>query len=192
MDLSKMSDSDLQALASGDMAKVSDAGLQLLAGQSPRAPSVLDAPNALATGFFRGATRLAGLPVDTVANVIDLGKAALGAPYTALTGKPAPEALQVRDRADIAGSGENLLRALSKNKVTDAIVNPANPEYEGGYLQAIGGGLAGATTPAQAATLALGAALGKGVYDWVKACMTLRATTHWRYQRLWHRWPRQT
>lgn len=165
MDLSKMSDSDLQALASGDMAKVSDAGLQLLAGQSPRAPSVLDAPNALATGFFRGATRLAGLPVDTVANVIDLGKAALGAPYTALTGKPAPEALQVRDRADIAGSGENLLRALSKNKVTDAIVNPANPEYEGGYLQAIGGGLAGATTPAQAATLALGAALGKGVYD---------------------------
>ena len=166
MDISKLSDSDLRAIERGDLSAVSDEGLLALsAADSGQESSALDAPNALASGFMRGLTRMAGAPVDTVANVLDLGKAALGAPYTALTGKPAPEALQVRDRADVLGSGENLLRHLGKTKVTSALVNPANPEYEGGYLQAIGGGLAGATTPAQAATLTLGAAMGKGVYD---------------------------
>lgn len=166
MDISKLSDSDLRAIERGDLSAVSDEGLLALsAADSGQESRALDAPNALASGFMRGLTRMAGAPVDTVANVLDLGKAALGAPYTALTGKPAPEALQVRDRSDVVGSGENLLRTLGKNKISSAVVNPANPEYEGGYLQTIGGGLAGASTPAQAATLALGAAMGKGVYD---------------------------
>lgn len=165
MDMTKLSDADLQALADNDLSRMSAEGLQLLAGPAERAPHLLDAPNALATGFFRGATRLAGLPVDTVANVLDLGRAALGTPYAALAGKPVPKALQLPDRADVLGSSENMLRALGKNKFTSAMVNPADPEHEGGYLQAIGGGLAGATTPAQAVLGAAGSVLGKATYD---------------------------
>lgn len=42
MDLSKLSDADLQAIAAGDMTKVSDAGLRMLAGKA--APSAPEAP----------------------------------------------------------------------------------------------------------------------------------------------------
>ena len=127
--------------------------------------SILDAPNALASGFFRGLTRMAGAPVDAVANVLDLGRAAFGAPYIAATGKEPPKFLQIPDRSDVTGSGENLLRNLGKNKVTSAMVNPKNPDYEGGYLQTIGGGIAGATSPAQAAMGAASAIAGKSAYD---------------------------
>lgn len=127
--------------------------------------SALDAPNALASGFNRGLVRLAGAPTDAVANVLDLGRAALGAPYIALTGKAPPEFLEIPDRSSVTGSGENLLKTLGKAKVTSALVNPQNPEYEGGYLQAIGGGLAGATTPAQAAAGLASTLAGKATYD---------------------------
>lgn len=39
MDLSKLSDEDLQAIASGDLTKVSDAGLSILGGQAPAQPA---------------------------------------------------------------------------------------------------------------------------------------------------------
>ena len=43
MDLSKLSDADLQALAGGDMTKLSDEGLGILAGNvAPKEPSFLD------------------------------------------------------------------------------------------------------------------------------------------------------
>lgn len=105
----------------------------------PQKESMLDAPNAMASGFNRGLTRLAGLPVDTMANVLDLGRAAIGAPYTAITGRPVPAALQVTDRASVPGSGDWLLKQAGKNAVTSAAVNPQNPAYEGGYAQAAGG-----------------------------------------------------
>ena len=41
--------------------------------QNERSP-IVDTGNAVGTGYFRGLTRLAGLPVDTAANVLDLGK----------------------------------------------------------------------------------------------------------------------
>jgi hypothetical protein len=103
--------------------------------------------------------------VDVLANVVDLGKAAIGAPYTAITGKPAPDALMPLDRSKVIGSGDWLLKQAGKNKVTSAVVNPANTDYEGGYLQAIGGGMALATNPMQAALGAASAVAGKGVYD---------------------------
>lgn len=166
MDLTKLSDADLLALQSGDLSKVSDEGLAHLTGEAPaRKPSVLDAPNALTTGLTRGLVRLAGMPTDAVANVIDLGKAALGAPYTAVTGKPAPEMLQLTPREDTVGTGDWLLKQAAKNKAASAMVNPANPDYEGGYTQAVGGALAGATTPAQAAMAATGAIAGKYAGD---------------------------
>jgi len=172
MDLSKLSDADLAALQSGDLTKLSDAGLAQLSGTPQKAPetpqdrtSWADKLNALATGFNQGLLRLAGLPVDTVANVIDLGKAAIGAPYTAITGKPAPEMLQLRDRAEVAGSGENLIRATPEK-----MVRAQNPDYEGGYLQAAGSALPTLAVPgsgkaalAQTATNVAGALAGKFV-----------------------------
>lgn len=134
------------------------------------APAV-DAPvmgplSAISTGFNRGMVRLAGLPVDTMANIRDLGKAAIGAPYQAITGKTPPEWLQVGDRAADIGSGENMLRAMSRNGVTNSMVNGlADPSYEGGYLQAAGGAAAGAFTPNQLAMSVLSGVAGKATYD---------------------------
>lgn len=177
MDLSKLSDADLQALQSGDLSKVSDTGLSQLSGAPVKSvtptenpvvqPRLTDKPNAVGTGFNQGMLRLAGLPVDTVANVIDLGKAALGAPYTAITGKPAPGMLQLRDRADVKGSGENLIRAMP-----EGAVRAQNPVYEGGLLQTAGSALptlfvpgSGKQMVAQAATNVAGALSGKLVGD---------------------------
>ena len=42
VDLSKLSDAELQAIASGNMASLSDETLQILAGQTPQQPSTLE------------------------------------------------------------------------------------------------------------------------------------------------------
>jgi hypothetical protein len=136
-------------------------------------PSVLDAPNAVATGFNRGLVRLAGLPVDTVANVVDLGKAGLGSAYTAVTGKPPPQALELTDRRNVVGSGDYLVDRVGKERDwRAALINPANPEYEGGYLQTAGAGLNALINPntrAQAVNQAVlgvtGAVGAKAAYD---------------------------
>lgn len=155
MDLSKLSDADFAALEAGDLSKLSEEGFAHLEGLGGRsvvkpekkrpASSLTDALNAIGTGANQGMLRLAGFPVDTVANVLDLGKAALGTPFL-LAGKVPPKALQVGDRADVVGSGENLIRAVPK-----AYVQAQNPDYEGGFIQAAGRGLPGAMNPAQAA-----------------------------------------
>ena len=120
---------------------------------SKQEASPLDAPNAVATGYNRSLAGLAGLPVDTIMNVVDLGKAAIGTPVTALTGKT-PEILNVNsDRSGIVGSRDWILSQARKTGVGRAIVDPMNPEYEGGYLQAAGGGLAAVMNPSSRAQL---------------------------------------
>ncbi|RYF31695.1 MAG: hypothetical protein EOO23_01740 [Comamonadaceae bacterium] len=109
--------------------------------------AIADTGNAIGTGYFRGLTRLAGLPADTAANVLDLGKAALGAPYIAMTGKAPPAWLEIGDRSKVTGSGDNLLKNISRTRPGDFMVNPQNPVDEGGYAQAIGGGLTGVIRP---------------------------------------------
>ncbi len=163
MDLSKLSDSDLEALQSGDLTKLSDAGLNHLSGKptkTSREESLSDIPNAFGTGFNQGLTRLAGLPVDTVANVLDLGKAALGSAYTGITGKTA-DALQLRPREEVTGSGDWLMKQAEKSKLASQALHAQNPEYEGGYLQAAGASLPGSTTPGQAAVNVAGGLAGK-------------------------------
>lgn len=103
--------------------------------------------NAVGTGYFRGLGRLAGLPVDTVMNVIDLAKAGIGAPYQAITGKPAPDWTMPADRSKIVGTGENILGMIRKIPGGSALIDPANPEYEGGYLQGAGGAANGLMRP---------------------------------------------
>lgn len=132
---------------------------------------VIDGGNAVGTGFFRGLTRFAGLPVDTAQNVIDLGKAVLGMPYL-LAGKVPPDALQLRDRKTVVGSGDYLVDKLSKTAPGNLMINPVNPDYEGGYLQAGGAGLTAVLSPNnarqainQAALGVTGAVGGKAVVD---------------------------
>jgi hypothetical protein len=104
----------------------------------------MDAGNAVGTGFWRGVSRLAGLPVDTVQNVIDLGKAGAGVVYREATGNAVPASLQVNgDRSDVVGSSDWILKQARKSDTGRLMVDPANPDYEGGYLQAAGGSLAG-------------------------------------------------
>jgi len=59
MDLSKLSDADLQAMAAGDMAKVSDAGLRAIAGQTapPPEPEIKTDDPGLWGAFLIGAGR---------------------------------------------------------------------------------------------------------------------------------------
>lgn len=136
--------------------------------------TVADASNAIGTGYWRGAVRFAGLPVDTVQNVIDLGKAGLGTAYHEVTGKPIPESLQVNlDRSNTVGSSDWLLKQARKSAAGRLMVDPANPAYEGGYLQAAGGSLAGGVVKPQSlpqlvnqvGSSVISSTLGKAAYD---------------------------
>jgi hypothetical protein len=133
---------------------------------------VLDTGNAIGTGFQKGLLRLAGLPVDTVANVRDLLKAGAGTVYQAATGKTAPDFLQIGDRSNDIGSGDNLIKNAQKTSIGRTLTDPVNPDYRGGYSEAVGGGLTGVVNPVSArqainqALLSVGGAVaGKGVYD---------------------------
>jgi len=92
-----------------------------------------DSLSAIASGANQGLARLAGLPVDAIANVRDLLKAGAGAAYIAATGKEQPQWLQLTDRAKDIGSGDSIINAMPAS-----MMHAANPEDEGGYLQAIG------------------------------------------------------
>lgn len=122
--------------------------------------AVLDTANAAGTGYNRGMLRLAGLPVDTIANVIDLGKAGIGSAYTAATGKAPPSALELTPRSRIPGSGDWMIEQARRTAPGAAVLDPVNPEYEGGYAQAVGGGLNAVINPQSRAQLVNQAILG--------------------------------
>lgn len=122
--------------------------------------AALDGVNAVTTGLNRAAVRLAGLPVDTVANVVDLLKILPGMAYTESTGKAPPDWLQIKDRGDTGFTGDWLLKQARKTNLGKTLVDPVNPDYEGGYLQAGGGGLTAAINPQSRAELVNRAMLG--------------------------------
>jgi hypothetical protein len=70
-----------------------------------------------AKGVGVGGLALAGLPVDTVANVLDLGKAAAGTIYHEATGKPIPEALELQPRDQILGSSAQIINSVAGDKL---------------------------------------------------------------------------
>lgn len=149
-------------------------GLSVQSQPQGTGSQAVDAGNAVGTGFWRGAARIAGLPVDTVQNVIDLGKAGAGTVYGELTGKPVPKALEVNpDRSNVVGSGDWLLKQTRRSKGGRLMVDPVNPDYEGGYLQNTGSALAGGVVgpqslPQLANQVILSTAsanAGKAVYD---------------------------
>lgn len=133
---------------------------------------VLDTGNALGTGYLRGLVRsTVGLPGDTAANIVDLGKAALGTGYTAVTGKAPPSALELTPRDQTFGTSDTILNGLRRLGL-GKLIDPNNPEFEGGFAQTIGGGLSGVggggTTSQnvnQAVNATTGAVLGKIAAD---------------------------
>lgn len=56
---------------------------------------------AVAGGFNTGAASLFGLPMKAVMDLTDLAKAGIGSAYMGVTGNPAPDMLQPRDRSEI-------------------------------------------------------------------------------------------
>lgn len=107
---------------------------------------VADGASALASGFNRAYLSRAGLPfnpVDAAANALDLGKAALGTGYSAATGKVPPGFLQLNDRGDTPGSGSWIINQARKTAFGRSVLDPSNPEDEGGLIQTIGGGAGG-------------------------------------------------
>lgn len=99
--------------------------------------ALVDAGSAGATGINRGALRLLGMPGDIAANVLDLGKAALGTPFL-MAGKTPPDALQVQPRKNAPLTGDWLIDKASKAPPQLNTVNAINPEYDGGYIQNAG------------------------------------------------------
>lgn len=105
-----------------------------------------DSGNALATGFWKGAVNLAGMPLDSAINAWDLLKAGAGSAYIKATGKAPPAALELSDRKKVWGTSEWLMEQAKKTALTRSLVQAQNPEYEGGYLQALGSSLPGGPT----------------------------------------------
>ena len=108
-------------MSEAEMAKAIKRNALSIGKQDDRSTAgvALDKAGAVASGFNRAYLSRAGLPfnpVDAAANVQDLVKAAIGAPYIALTGKPPPDWLVLNDRASVPGSGEWIINQARKTK----------------------------------------------------------------------------
>ena len=86
---------------------------QFAAPAEPAAKPVtaLERANAVPAGFNSGVAGILGLPVDTMANLLDLGKAGVGTAYSKITGNAPPVALQVTPREQVIG-GSQWIRGL--------------------------------------------------------------------------------
>lgn len=135
-DLSRLSDSDLEAIASGDMTKVSDAGLQLIANSGAGStPSVSKAPNAGRAAVFAGGFNSAlGIPMNIAADAADLLTAATGFAGSKLFGMEPPGLLN-RERVPFT------TQWLAAN--APSIFNPPGSE-EHKYVRSAGMGAGGA------------------------------------------------
>jgi hypothetical protein len=161
-----MSGRDLSAELFGTEASKSG-GRDLSAELFPKQePGLFDRIKAGVTGVNKGFyADLLGLPVDTVANVIDLGKAAVGTAASAVGRHDlAPD---LTDRAKVVGSSQWIERKLNDVGVGAAVNNP-NPDDKASRIVHTGGRVAGAsvfpvrglTGAQQAANMAKGGVSG--------------------------------
>ncbi len=91
-------------------------------------------------GSVSGVASIVGLPIDTMHNMVDLGKAAIGSGYTALTGNAPPAALEVEsDRSNVIGSSQWFRKQFEN---IGASTTPARPDDSTSrYLYAAGSAL---------------------------------------------------
>jgi hypothetical protein len=121
------------------------------------------AVQAAASGINAGAADLAGLPVDTARNVLELGKAGLGFAYHEATGNPIPDALQPSDTPDV-GSSAWIKDKLNRVRVgTDVAENTTLNRYLHAGSEAVPSALAGNEGGTAGAVRAAGAGASAGV-----------------------------
>lgn len=96
-------------------------------------------------GFYAD---LIGLPVDTAANVVDLGKAAYGYLSSKATGKPPAEWTQPYDRSQVPGTSEWIAKKIGQGANSVGVQSPVenpNPEDKMSRVVFSGGRVAGAS-----------------------------------------------
>lgn len=127
--------------------------------QQPKAPPPEAAPEpnrtgAAVGGVNRGLAGLAGLPVDTVENIVNLGIAAYGASKQAITGQPGPDLIK-----GSFGGSESIARGLES-----AGVNTQNPSPQDSASRMLytGGMIAGGSMVPGARPMPTAAAAGSG------------------------------
>lgn len=131
----------------------------LPAEQAAQKPAgMLDRVQAAAAGVNKGFfSDLLGLPVDTAANVLDLGRVAVGS-LAAAAGRP-DLAPNIPDRSSIVGSSDWIARKISDVGMGGAIRNPA-PQDAASRVLYSGGRVAGASVvPSPRAPLSMSAQL---------------------------------
>lgn len=135
-----------------------DLSADLFGASTPKQVGAADRARAAAAGVNKGFfSDLLGLPVDTVENVLDLGRAGIGTIATA-AGRP-DLAPNIPDRSSIAGSSEWIARKLNDVGMGGAINNP-NPQDAVSRVLYTGGRGAGATVvPNPRAALSAGVQL---------------------------------
>lgn len=165
MDLTKLSDSDLQALKSGDLAKVSTDGLMTLRGaassadwqgssnqEGPKVPAPMQMLQNIpgsAAKFFGGIAQSVLHPIDTATGALDLGAGALrnASPSWLRSAidsmDPSPEAAQrATGVADAAGAMyKDRYGGLSNIKDT-IVSDPVGAAADLSTVLGMGGGLA--------------------------------------------------
>jgi hypothetical protein len=153
--------------------------------EPPKRPAAgaLSRTRAAVAGINKGFwSDLLGLPVDTAANVLDLGKAAIGTGYQAVTGKTAPDALLPYDRSKVPGTAEWIAERFRKNGMAGAIDNP-NPEDQASRILHMGGRAAGASVvpnPRAAVSLTTNAAnMAKGAVGGLAAGSVGEVAPEW-------------
>lgn len=116
--------------------------------EAEQAPGAAGYLNAGMTGVNRGAgTRMAGLPVDTIVNVLDLAKAGVGTAYQAISGNTAPDFLLPAERSGIVGTGDWIEKQV-RNAGGASLIDPSGPQNSGTRVahslgMGAGGALAG-------------------------------------------------
>lgn len=120
-------------------------GFTLDQPQQAQEPTLADRGVAVAAGVNRAMAGLAGLPMDTVLNIIDLGKALAGTVYSEATDRAVPQSLQVSsDRSGVPGSSQWFM--TDNGVVRPAYQVPREDLPSQRYLAAAGQGTAGALT----------------------------------------------
>ena len=112
-------------------------------------PGAMDRARSAATGVNRGVyADLLGLPVDTAANALDLGKAGIGYLTSKITGKAPPDWTEPFDRTAVPGSAEWI--AAKARQASNAVGVPSpldNPNSQDAISRVLysGGRMAGAS-----------------------------------------------
>lgn len=125
--------------------KAANDPLEKLQNPEPPPASFMNRLGALGAGFNTGVAYLAGLPVDTLANVRDLGKAAIGGTRSLFTDSAPPDWLTIKDRARDFGSGENIRQAMNKIPGEPAQI-PRPDDKASRYIGALGSALPAAAS----------------------------------------------